>query len=140
MIKRPIIFQLLIMASVVCQAQKKPLDHTVYDDWKSIAGTQMTSDGKYLVYEVNPQEGDGTLVVRRISDGKEIKLPRGYKAQLATDNKTACALIKSPFAEIRKKRNKNTPKDMMPKDSWLSSTSATGASPSWSASSRTRQP
>ncbi len=117
MIKRPIIFQLLIMASVVCPAQKKPLDHTVYDDWKSITGTQMTSDGKYLVYEVNPQEGDGTLVVRRLSDGKEIKLPRGYKAQLATDNKTACALIKSPFAEIRKKRNKNTPKDKMPKDS-----------------------
>ncbi len=117
MIKKPIIFHLFIMASLVCSAQKKPLDHTVYDDWKSITSTKLTSDGKYLVYEVNPQEGDGTLIVRRLSDGKEMRLPRGYKARLAQDNKTACVLIKSPFAEIRKKRNKNTPKDKMPKDS-----------------------
>ena len=98
-------------------AQKKPLDHSVYDSWKSIANTQLTSDGKFLLYEVNPQEGDGKLIVRRNSDGSELVIPRGYKAQIAKDNLTASLNIKAPYAEIRKARNKNVKKDMMPKDS-----------------------
>lgn len=98
-------------------AQKKPLDHSVYDSWKSIANTQLTSDGKFLLYEVNPQEGDGKLIVRRNSDGSELVIPRGYKAQISKDNLTASLNIKAPYAEIRKARNKNVKKDMMPKDS-----------------------
>ena len=99
------------------QAQKKPLDHSVYDSWQSIENHQLTADGRYLVYEINPQEGDGTLVVRRISDGKEITLPRGYKAQLAKSSLSATALIKAPFSKILEARKKNTKKDKMPKDS-----------------------
>ena len=98
-------------------AQKKPLDHSVYDSWKSINNPQLTSDGKYIIYEINPQDGDGRLVIRRLSDGEELVVPRGYKAQIAKDNQTACIKIKAPFSKIRKARNKNTKKDKMPKDS-----------------------
>ncbi len=115
--RKLLVLHLFLLAALAAPAQKKPLDHTVYDAWKSIENTQLTSDGKYLVYEVNPQEGDGKLVVRRLSDGKEMLLPRGYKANIARDNQTACVQIKAPFAKIRKARNKNTKKDKMPKDS-----------------------
>ena len=77
--KRIITYFLLLCCTLSASSQKKPLDHSVYDGWKSIANTQLTADGKYLLYEVNPQEGDGKLIVRRLSDGKEIILPRGYK-------------------------------------------------------------
>lgn len=107
----------LLSAFTVVSAQKKPLDHSVYDSWKSINSTQLTSDGQYLLYEVNPQEGDGRLIIRRLSDGKELIVPRGYKAQVAKNNQTACIKIKAPFSKIRKARNKNAKKDKMPKDS-----------------------
>ena len=108
---------LCLATCLMTYAQKKPLDHTVYDGWKSIANTQMTSDGRYLLYEVNPQEGNGQLVVRRLSDGSELLLPRGYKANIATNNRTACVLIKAPYAEIRNARKRKVKKDKMPKDS-----------------------
>lgn len=107
----------LLSAFTIVSAQKKPLDHSVYDSWKSINSTQLTSDGQYLLYEVNPQEGDGRLIIRRLSDGKELIVPRGYKAQVAKNNQTACIKIKAPFSKIRKTRNKNAKKDKMPKDS-----------------------
>lgn len=115
--RKAFVFLLLFCGLSTMQAQKKPLDHSVYDSWKSIANTQMSSDGKFLVYEINPQEGDGKLVVRRISDGNELTVPRGYRAQLAKDNHTATISIKAPFADIRKARNKKVKKEQMPKDS-----------------------
>ena len=51
----------------VLWAQKKPLDHDVYDSWQSVSGVKMSDNGKVLVWNVNPQEGDGTLYVRAIS-------------------------------------------------------------------------
>ena len=51
----------------VLWAQKKPLDHDVYDSWQSVSGVKMSDNGKVLVWNVNPQEGDGTLYVRAVS-------------------------------------------------------------------------
>ena len=45
-------------------AQKKPLDHTVYDSWQAVGTTLLSPIGSVLAYEVNPQEGDGTLTIR----------------------------------------------------------------------------
>ena len=115
--KKILLYCILAYCAISVSAQKKPLDHSVYDGWKSIANTQMTTDGKYLLYEVNPQEGDGKLIIRRQEDGKELIVPRGYKAQIAKDNQSATLLIKAPFTKIRKARNKNTKKENMPEDS-----------------------
>jgi len=115
--KRILLYFILACCVLSVSAQKKPLDHSVYDGWKSIANTQMTTDGSYLLYEVNPQEGDGELIIRRQNDGKQLIVPRGYKAQIAKDNKSASLLIKAPYAKIRKAKNKSTDKEKMPKDS-----------------------
>src|SRR5437764_9464145 len=52
-------------------AQKRALTHQDYDSWKSIRSQQLSRDGKYLAYALFPQEGDGTLVVRNLTTGKE---------------------------------------------------------------------
>ena len=57
---------LLFVISVAVQAQKKPLDHSVYDNWQSIADRAISNDGKYVAYAINPQEGDGVLVVQSL--------------------------------------------------------------------------
>lgn len=64
-------------------AQKKEMDHSVYDSWQSVSDIQKTDDGNVLVWCVNPQEGDGTLYVRNMTPEKkgkpscrEISIPR----------------------------------------------------------------
>ena len=55
-----IIITFLLALTVVSGAfaQKKPLDHTVYDGWQSIGERMVSNDGKWVVYTVTPQEGD----------------------------------------------------------------------------------
>ena len=77
-----IIFTFLLAITVVngAFAQKKPLDHTVYDGWQSIGERMVSNDGKWVLYTVTPQEGDNDLVIQS-SDGIIKKsIARGYGA------------------------------------------------------------
>lgn len=114
---RNYLFFIFLLASLPMMGQKRPLDHTVYDGWRSVASTQLTPDGKFTIFEVNPQEGDGQLIVHCNSDGRELTVDRGYKASIAGDGTTVTALIKAPFSQILAARKKNTKKDKMPQDS-----------------------
>ena len=51
-------------------SQKKPLDHSVYDGWKSVEDVTVSPRGGVVAYEVNPQEGDGRLVIRQTKSGQ----------------------------------------------------------------------
>ena len=43
--KRIIFSIFLLLLSITSQAQKKPLDHTVYDQWQSIRDVFLSNDG-----------------------------------------------------------------------------------------------
>lgn len=107
-------FSLLAVAGF---AQKKPLDHSVYDGWQSITERAITSDGKYVTYAVNPQEGDGVLYIKS-SDGSYTKeIARGYGAVITEDNRYVICRIKPAFKDTRDARIKKKKPDEMPKDS-----------------------
>ena len=55
------------------RAQKKPLDHDVYDSWQSVSGVTLSDDGSAMIWSVNPQEGDGTMFVRKYAGKKAAK-------------------------------------------------------------------
>ena len=44
-------------------AQKKIIDHTVYNDWKSLSRHQISNDGNFISYEIKPHRGDGYLYI-----------------------------------------------------------------------------
>jgi len=58
---------------------KRPLNHGDYDGWRSIVGQRLSNDGKFLVYGLFPQEGDGEVVVRNLVTGKEQREPAGVR-------------------------------------------------------------
>lgn len=111
----------LILAVLLCPgtffAQKKVLDHTVYDSWKGIAQVSLTDDGKFSAAVVSEQEGDDYLLVRNLQTGKEFILPRGYKYTITPEQKHIVAQIKAPFEAIRQAKIKKTADEKMPKDS-----------------------
>ena len=99
-------------------AQKKPLDHTVYDSWQSIGERMISNDGKWVVYTINVQEGDNELVIQS-SDAKYKKtVPRGYNAVISEDSRFAIFKIKPFYKETREARIKKKKPDDMPKDSF----------------------
>jgi dipeptidyl aminopeptidase/acylaminoacyl peptidase len=53
------------------QSTKRPLTHTDFDSWRSIATPTLSRDGKWLAYAVQPQDGDGEVVIRELATGKE---------------------------------------------------------------------
>jgi len=99
-------------------AQKKPLDHSVYDGWQSIGEKMISNDGKWVVYTIDVQQGDNELVIQS-SDAKYKKtVPRGYNALITEDSRYVVFKIR-PFykdtreAKIKKKKPEDFPKDSL---------------------------
>lgn len=102
-------------------SQKKPLDHTVYDGWESVGEHMFSPDGKYLVYTVVPQEGDGKLVVRSVEGKYRKEFPRAANASITPDSRYLIFQIKPFFKDSREARIKKKTPDQSPKDSlgWI---------------------
>ena len=99
-------------------AQKKPLDHSVYDGWQSIGERAISNDGNWVVYSVVPQEGDGELFIQSVKgDGYKLKVPRGYNALITEDSRFVVFRIKPLFKDTREARIKKKRPDDFPKDS-----------------------
>ena len=98
-------------------ADKKPLDHTVYDGWKKISGEAISADGDHIVYVIEPQEGDAALVIRTVRTGAMDTVARGTAPRISWDSRYAAFIIKAPFAETRKAKIAKKKPDQLPKDS-----------------------
>src|SRR5690349_19502428 len=82
-------------------AQKKVIDHSVYDGWQSIGERAISNNGKYVVYAVNPQEGDGTLVIQSTDNSYKKEIPRGYAAVITEDSRFVVFKIRPLYKDTR---------------------------------------
>ncbi|MEK6320626.1 MAG: prolyl oligopeptidase family serine peptidase [Acidobacteriota bacterium] len=75
------LFVLALLVSTSAHAQqvatKRPLTHSDYDSWRAIQGQSLSRDGKFVVYALVPQDGDGEVVVRNLATGTEWRHTRG---------------------------------------------------------------
>ncbi|TRZ75733.1 MAG: S9 family peptidase [Chitinophagaceae bacterium] len=106
-----------LVLSISGQAQKKELDHTVYDGWQTIRETSFQPQGGFIAYTINPQEGDGQLVVRQINSGKQWIIERGAQPVFTENGQYLIAKIKPRFADTRQAKIDKKKPDEMPKDS-----------------------
>jgi dipeptidyl aminopeptidase/acylaminoacyl peptidase len=111
------------LAALTCPlaAQKKPLDHGVYDGWQSIGERLISNNGQFVAYTVTPQEGNAELVIHHTgasnTQGPIAKIARGYNAVITEDSRFLVCRIKPFFADTRQARIKKKRPDEMPKDS-----------------------
>ena len=93
------------------------MDHSVYDSWQHIGERMISNDGKWVVYTIDPQEGDNELVIQS-SDAKYKKLiPRGYNAVITEDSRYVIFKIKPFYKDTREAKIKKKKPADMPKDS-----------------------
>jgi len=116
-----LLLSLFLFLTFWASAQKKPLDPSVYDGWQSIGERLLSPDGKYLVYTVVPQEGDGLLMIRSVAGSYAKEIPRGSNAAITADSRFVVFHIKPFFKDTREARIRKKTPEQMPKDSlgWL---------------------
>jgi len=68
---------LLLLLPLADSIARRPLSPADDDSWRSLASTTLTRDGAWLAYSYMPQVGDGEIVLRRLADGHEQRVPIG---------------------------------------------------------------
>ncbi len=125
----------LLTLVTLCTAAKRPLTHKDYDAWNSIHNPTLSHDGHYLAYGLFPQEGDGAVVVRDLTAGKEWRenagelpppippdpnsdeppRPRGIKVNFTEDSKTLVFISYPKRADLDRARKEKKKPEEMPK-------------------------
>ncbi|AXJ01522.1 Dipeptidyl aminopeptidase/acylaminoacyl peptidase [Cyclonatronum proteinivorum] len=83
---------------------KVPLDHSDFDQWRAVSNEQFTRDGDFLIYSLNPQEGDGEVVVRNLRTNRENSIARGQRFQVNHSGTHLVMFLANPYAEERQAR------------------------------------
>lgn len=114
---------LFLLFASIAYAQKKPLDHSVYDTWESVGTKQFSNDGLWAAYSIAQQEGDANLYFQQSLTGQKIKISRGTVAGglgrvslFSPDSKFAVFSIKPWYAATRLAKIKKKKPDDMTKD------------------------
>ena len=95
---------------------RKALDHSDYDLWKAIEKPQISNDGRWVIYELNPGEGDGQLLIHDGTTGKDRRFERAGSASISADNRFAVFKITPHRDTVLAQRRRKVKKDDLPKD------------------------
>lgn len=99
--------------AVSVSAEKKPLDHSVYDSWQSTDLHKLSKDGSIMVYSILQQDGDPQMHIRKVATGEELVVPRGTKFNMTEDGKVATLTIKS-FRKDQKAKERDKKYNLPP--------------------------
>ncbi len=117
---RIILSVLLLWGGIVSSVadEKKKLDASVYDGWKSISrGTVISNDGGYVSYVVKPQEGDTYLYLYNVNKAQLDSVPRGKSPVFSQEGNFLAFQVVAQADSIRAMKLKKVKKNKMPKDS-----------------------
>ena len=98
-------------------AQKKPLDLTVFDEWQSIGMKELSNNGSWVAYQVNAQESDNTLNFFGLKTDKNLSFHRGEQSVFTADSKFAIFKIKPFYKDLKLVRIKKKKEHEIAKDS-----------------------
>ncbi len=110
----PLIFLLI---SLSLSAQKKAIQHSDYDGWKSIGRSQISNNGNWVNYEINPQQGDSWMYFFNAKNNSLDSIARGFNANISPKNDFIAFLVKPTYADTRQAKKDKKKKDEMPKNS-----------------------
>ncbi len=106
---------LLTLSLLAQPAAKRPLAHIDYDTWRTIDLPQLSHDGRFLAYVLNPQDADGEVVARVLASNVEWRYPRGHRPDApppaAADEGREAADWETPRADAIDARNADTLED-----------------------------
>ena len=97
------VLALSILASLplaLSAQQKVSLDHDAYAIWNRIEDEDLSRDGRWLAYRLVPGDGDATLVVENLEDGRRVTVPRGADPGFSADTRFLVARVEPAEAAV----------------------------------------
>lgn len=86
-------------------AQKPPLNHEVYDSWQNFGKREISDNGKWLIYNVNVQEGDANLYLQEsFKKAPKQKFNRATNARILEGDQHLVFSIKPFYTDIKANR------------------------------------
>jgi hypothetical protein len=82
-------------------AAPKPISLDDYPKFKRITGASISTDGKWMLYTVTPNEGDATLFVKALDGDKGYDVLRGANASFSDNGRWVGYFIEPPAATGR---------------------------------------
>ena len=110
-------FIVVISPLLLLGQSKKILSHDDYDHWNNLENPAISDHGNFVVYEINPQEGDGRLCLYNSSDNTYKNFQRGFAADLSADESMLVYKIRPQADTLRKAKLAKVKKEKLPKDS-----------------------
>jgi len=107
-------------------AAQRPLDLDAFNRWRSIEQETLSRNGEWVAYALQPDRGDGELVVRATGAATEYHVPRGRNPQFSPDGGWVVFLIAPELASVEAAKRAKKRGDDLPKDSLGILTVATG--------------
>ncbi|MCK5821682.1 MAG: S9 family peptidase [Bacteroidales bacterium] len=107
----------ILIQGVIAQNVKPALDYTVYDQWKSLSSSMISTNGEFVSFEINPSLGDGYLHFLKLNSDQEVIFPRGDGAVFSPNSDFIAFKIKVFADTVRQAKLDKVKKDKMPKDS-----------------------
>lgn len=92
------------------------MDESAYDIWNRISRTQISDDGKWVSYEVGPEDADGQLKLYSVDSHKAYTFDRGTRAFFASNSNYLIFTIKPHKDSIKMMKRKKVKKKDLPKD------------------------
>lgn len=96
-----------------------PLDHTVYDKWRTLDKVTVSADGRWVGFTYKEQQGDVSLVLRSLSDSTILEIQRATSLQFQEHMPYAIASLSPSFAQQQYAKRKKLKGDKQPKDTLL---------------------
>ena len=113
---RFILFAIIIASSLTGWSQKRVIDHTAFNDWKTLSKQTISRTGKFISYEINPHRGDGYLYVYNVASQKTDSFFRAKNAIISYDENYMAFTITPQFDTLRNCELKKIDKKKWPKD------------------------
>ncbi len=115
--KNVLVLLLIAITNFSFSQEKIPLDYEVYNDWISIGEVNISDDGEWLFYEINPYKGDGILFVENPGQNKKVSFSRGIDEKFSGLSDFIVFKVKPQTDTIVAKKLKKVKKKDLPKDS-----------------------
>lgn len=97
MLKRfvPAVILFTLFAASALFAQKQKLEPEDYDQWERITSTQLSPNGNWFAYNIEPMDGDGWLIIKKVGSDStgEHKFMHGIQPTFSENSKWAAFKI-----------------------------------------------
>ncbi len=105
-----------IAALAAVASAQKPLDHDVYEIWTAIDDEAISSDGRFILYSLTHEVGDGAIQIHNLQDDHTHIFERGVDGAFSFDASHAAFRIKPAHEDVRQAKRDKKKGDDLPKD------------------------